>query len=82
MDESLFSPGDWVVWLPFEGCSAKDVEVGRVKSLSEGNPDLVFVVYHCGGDWENYQNYTGAGTSVRWLLPMRDWQVLTDLGLM
>lgn len=34
-------------------------ENGRVKSVEDG---YAFVVYHCGGDWDNFRNYTGART--------------------
>jgi hypothetical protein len=40
---------------------ARTGERGIVKSLSD-NPNFVFVVYHCGGDWANYQNYTSSPT--------------------
>lgn len=40
-------------------------ENGIVKEISEDFPDSVRVVYNCGGDWENYQNYTGALTQLR-----------------
>ena len=36
-------------------------EKGIIKSMSNG---YAFVVYHCGGDWDNYQNYTAARTEV------------------
>lgn len=26
------------------------------------DPDYVFVVYYCAGDWDNYKNYTAART--------------------
>jgi poly(3-hydroxybutyrate) depolymerase len=28
---------------------------------SKPNP-LVWVVFHCSGDWDNYENYTGQAT--------------------
>ncbi len=34
-------------------------EFGRIKSF---NSSWVFVVYHCAGDWDNFQDYTGAAT--------------------
>lgn len=37
-------------------------EKGIVKSLS--NEDYAFVVYHCGFDWNNYEQYTGARTKI------------------
>lgn len=36
---------------------------GIVKSKSMDS-NFVFVVYHCGGDWENYENYTAASTRI------------------
>ena len=35
----------------------KGKENGIIKSLSEYG---AYVVFNCGGDWENYQKYTGA----------------------
>lgn len=37
---------------------------GIVKSLNEMDPTMAFVVYNCAGDWDNYQNYTGASTKI------------------
>lgn len=44
--------GQWVEYWPGK-------EKGRIKSW---NNSFVFVVYHCGDDWENFQNYTAAAT--------------------
>jgi hypothetical protein len=52
----FFEPGDKVCYVPEHG----KLENGIVKSHSDENH--VFVVYNCGGDWENYQNYTAART--------------------
>jgi len=49
--------GDYVWYVPFEGCLESDYEKGRVKSISDEN--YVFVVYHCNNDWDNYKDYTG-----------------------
>ncbi len=38
---------------------------GRIKEIREGKTDGVWVVYNCGGNWNNYQNYTGALTNLR-----------------
>jgi hypothetical protein len=46
----------------------KAPENGIVKSIPEEGLS-VFVVYNCDGDWNNYQNYTGALTDVRYLKP-------------
>jgi hypothetical protein len=48
--EFIFRPGDWVIWIPTG-------EQGRVKELSEV---WVWVVFHCNGDWENFQAYDAA----------------------
>ena len=36
---------------------------GIIKSVSDDKH--VFVVYSCGGDWDNYKDYTGARTEVK-----------------
>lgn len=40
--------GRWVIYLPKN-------EIGRIKSWNE---TFIFVVYHCDGNWSNYQIYT------------------------
>ena len=47
------------------GCSN-----GIVKEVTDH--EYVRVVFNCGGDWENFQNYTGAMTPVRNLY--RGWK--------
>ena len=42
--------------------SVGKVENGIVKSLPDF--EFAFVVYHCAGEWDNYQNYTGARTRI------------------
>lgn len=50
--------GTKVHYIPFEGADKEIWENGIIKGHS---PELnhYFVVFKCGGDWENYQNYTG-----------------------
>lgn len=36
-------------------------ENGIVKSMPDF--EFAFVVYNCAGEWDNYQNYTGARTA-------------------
>jgi len=36
---------------------------GMVKRHSDFT-DKVFVVFHCGGDWDNYKDYTAALTPI------------------
>ena len=54
--------GDKVRYVPFEDCPEDQWEKGRVKSIPE-DPDHVFVVYHCSGEWDTgWKNYTAART--------------------
>ncbi len=59
-----FKIGQKVHYKPSHG----DPENGIVKNCPGGNV-IVFVVYHCGGNWEAYQNYTGCATDVKDLQP-------------
>lgn len=40
-------------------------ENGMIKEIRHDNFDAVFVVYNCGGDWKNFENYTSALTNLR-----------------
>lgn len=40
-------------------------ENGIVKEVPDHTDTAVRVVYNCGGDWENYANYTSALTDLR-----------------
>jgi len=59
--------GTKVHYIPFEGCEEKDYENGIVKVIPTDTTKGVFVVYNCGGEWSNYQNYTSALTSINQL---------------
>ena len=37
---------------------------GIIKSLNDMDQTVVFVVYNCAGEWDNYQDYTGASTKI------------------
>lgn len=54
--------GDKVHYQP-DHFSDDEFENGIVKEISSINSH-VRVVYHCGGDWENYHEYTSALTRV------------------
>lgn len=54
--------GDKVHYIPYEGCDEKDYENGIVKKIGFDS-HLVWVVYHCADDWDNYMNYTAAVTA-------------------
>lgn len=40
------------------------IENGIVKAPHHKWNDCVFVVYHCGEEWERYQDYTAALTDI------------------
>lgn len=54
----MFSIGDKVTYYTEYG-----IEQGIVKSVSTDNN--YFVVFKCGGDWNNYKDYTGVRTNSR-----------------
>ena len=62
---SQFQPGQKVHYIPFPGCSSDKYENGIVKSVSDH--EHVFVVFHCGGEWDRYTEYTAARTNVNQL---------------
>jgi hypothetical protein len=74
----LFRPGDWVLWFPYKGCCQEQWVKGRVSRCGE---DIVWVVYNCAGDWENWRDYTAEGTNPDYLLLEKDFYLLVDLGL-
>lgn len=49
--------GKWVVYTGGAG----EQEAGRIKS-SDNKNQRAWVVYACAGEWDNYQDYTGAAT--------------------
>jgi ABC-type lipoprotein release transport system permease subunit len=54
--DNRFKVGDKVHYTAPHGAK----ENGIVKEVRS---DRVFVVYKCGGEWDNYQNYTGQSTN-------------------
>lgn len=58
--------GDKVHYRPHH-CGTAKWENGIVKELPSQSPQCARVVYHCGGDWTNYKNYTSALTHRRYL---------------
>lgn len=52
-----FKNGDNVTYFPKHG----DPQRGIVK---EARDDIAFVVYHCNGEWNRYENYTGQATNI------------------
>ena len=54
--------GDKVCYQPAH--YGKIYENGIVKEIRNTNSSAVWVVFHCNGEWENYNEYTGALTAV------------------
>ena len=65
-DTTNLNVGDKVYYQPPHYDENK-YDNGIVKAIIAGNPSAVRVVYHCGGDWENYEKYTGALTDIKYL---------------
>ena len=65
-NQEVLKVGDKVHYVPYDGADVSKYENGIVKDLGDfGN--CVFVVYHCAGEWDNYQSYTAALTQKRCL---------------
>lgn len=60
MDLTKASPGQRVHYIPFRGCSPDQYENGIIKTIPDD--DRAFVVYHCAGNWDDYENYTAQNT--------------------
>jgi hypothetical protein len=59
--------GDKVCYRPNHYIERDLFENGIVKEICEDGD--IRVVYNCGGDWENYTNYTSAKTRLEDLEP-------------
>jgi hypothetical protein len=46
-------------WVEYSARPCSEPERGRIKSWNER---FIYVVYRCGGYWDDYQNYTAAPT--------------------
>ena len=59
----VFEKGDKVHYVPMharkEPLTKYNTANGIVRSVTDSG---VFVVYHCGGKWDDYENYTSALT--------------------
>jgi len=61
IDIAKIKVGDKVHYNPIHG----PTENGIVKEIPHHSLNEVRVVYHCGGEWENFKDYTAALTRVR-----------------
>jgi hypothetical protein len=58
IDIAKLKVGDRVHYLPFEGCPPEKIENGRVKEIPDHTNSSVRVVFNCGGEWNNFMDYT------------------------
>lgn len=65
--ETTFNEGDKVT---YTSPNFDKKEFGIIKSISDDG--VVYVVYHCNNDWNNYKNYTGVNTDPKYLT--KDWK--------
>lgn len=60
--------GEWVYYIPFEGCSPDQWEKGKIKRY-ENNREVAFVIYNVSeeADWHNghWLDFTDACTNYR-----------------
>ncbi len=56
-----FKKGDKVHYIPYQGAPFSEQENGIVKEVHPTG-EAAWVVYKCGGDWDNFMDYTGALT--------------------
>lgn len=62
---TTISPDFLIVGTKVHYCPAHGTKQnGMIKSYNDMDPTTVFVVYRCGDDWDNYQDYTGASTKI------------------
>ena len=57
--------GDKVCYQPAHYKSEDKYENGIVKEIPDHTNTAIRVVYNCGGQWENFKNYTSALTNIR-----------------
>jgi hypothetical protein len=65
IDIAKLKIGDKVYYQPDHYKEENKYENGIVKEIPDRSIDSVRVVYNCGGNWKNYQNYTSALTNIR-----------------
>lgn len=57
----IFEPGQTVHYQPEHYKNEGRWENGIVKSVAQNGG--VFIVYNCGGNWDEYMNYTAVNTN-------------------
>jgi hypothetical protein len=64
MDISKIKIGDKVHYQP-EHYGDDKWENGMVKEIPDHANDSIRIVYNCGGNWNNFKEYTSALTNIR-----------------
>lgn len=57
--------GDKVSYQPEHYKADNKYENGKVKEIPDHTEDSIRVVYNCGGNWDNFKDYTSALTNIR-----------------
>lgn len=60
MDNKELKVGDYVHYSPDFGKN----ENGRVKSI---RVDVIFIVFNCNNEWDNFMEYTGQNTPISYV---------------
>jgi hypothetical protein len=63
-DQSTLKVGQKVHYEPIHYKESGKWENGIIKEIPDHTTESVRVVFNCGGDWNNYQNYTSQLTSL------------------
>ena len=64
IDRAKLRVGDRVHYQPSH-YGEDNWENGIIKEVRDNILKSVWVVYNCGGNWDNYVNYTGAKTNLK-----------------
>lgn len=70
-----FNVGDKVHYSPKKGPKQNGI-IKRIDPV-EGTVPIIYVVYYCNNDWDNYANYTGIWANQIDLVP--GWQEIGQL---
>jgi len=76
IDMEILDTSDIGRWVEYHAVGGKPAEPGRIKNFTE---HVVFVVYHCSGNWDKYQDYTGVATSPSDLVFINEPEVKPDV---
>jgi hypothetical protein len=61
--------GDLVTYIPFPEAPKSKWVQGKVKSVHPNTNDILFVVFRCNDEWDDYEKYTSQATNLKNLKP-------------